>query len=342
MGWLGAMGIGYALASVATGMLSDKLGRRPMLLIATGGMAICYALAPHMHTITGLCIVAFFRGVATAFLWPPLMAWMTETSGLGSFSGLLGGYNVTWASGMLVGFLVGGYTYQHLGYEAPFYIASALATVSFFFVLLCTPEAGHLQMEAHEMKARDARAFVREGFLLITISQFVVTMVLYMFPKVVGAHMGEAEQGSLHVLRMAGQVVVFAIMARTTRWHFSRWPAWLFVISSSIGVLLLTLASGYLLYAAGFVCLGVGMGVAYMLSAYYALMLMESKGLGGGLQEMLLGVGGVAGPLYGGAIGQLSTARWGVGAGLLPMAGAAAYCLIVGRRLRTPGNTSDA
>ena len=309
MGVLGATSIAYALASVWTGMLSDRVGKRSLLLLATAGMALAYFLAPHSPSVLVLCCISTLRALSTSFLWPPLMAWMTETSGRASFSGVLGGYNITWASGMLVGLFLGGWLFEYIGPMTPFYFAGAFSIVTFFFILFCTPQQAELTMEHHDMPRGDVSYYVRQGMMMIVITHIVVQLVLYLFPKVVGNTMGETAQSTLHALRMAGQISAFILMTSKSGWHFKNWPIWLAVLLAATSLVIISLVQSFAWFALGFWLLGMSMGVAFMLSAYYALSLMQRKGLGSGLQETLVGFGNMCGPLYGGVIATVATPR---------------------------------
>lgn len=320
MGLLGSCGaLGYALPCVWTGLVSERFGRRRMVLIAAAGHVAAYLVTPHVPSIAALCAVSFFRSLATSFYWPPLMAWMAETARRGSLSAVLGGYNTSWAAGILVGYGICGWLFQHIGPAAPFHFAAVLAALTFVAFVVLTP--GRLDIEAHEhdLDAHDARAFVREGLLLNSLGYFTAALVLYMFPKIVGTALGESDQSVLHVIRMAAQVLTFFVLTHTVVWHFRRWPPWFCVGSYAGGMLAIGLATAYWAYAVGFALLGLGAGMGYMLSAYYVFALVRTKGLGGGVQESLIGAGNLFGPLYGGTVATQTSARGGVLAGVLPI-----------------------
>ena len=300
-------------------MLADRVSRRSLCVIAVSGICAANLVEPHLATVTALCITGFLRMVATAFMWPSIMAWMTETSHRESLSSTLGGYNVTWALGILAGFYVGGWTFEHLGCAAAFHASAALCALTLAVLVFCTPRRDTLHEHADDLDAGEARYFVRQGFILVMCGCFASSLLLYMFPKVVGQAMGQELQSLLHVARLSGQVSAFFILARTRCWHYRAWPMWTALGALGAGLVLTWAASSYAGYAAGFFLVGCGMGTSFTLSVYYAMGLMRQKGLGGGIQETLVGTGSLVGPLYGGAIAAQTTARTSLLAALIPL-----------------------
>jgi MFS family permease len=326
MGLLGAASaVGYTLPCIATGLLSEKIGRRRMLLIATAGQTVVYLLTPMASSIALLCLASFLRSVATSFYWPPLLAWMSETSDTTSLSGTIGGFNVSWSMGCVTGFAVSGIMFEYIGVAAPFYAAAALSAGMFLFFLFLTPTRSAIEIHEHGMAPAEVNSFVREGLILNCLGYAVVGLVLYMLPKIVGQRMGEAEQSTLHVVRMLAQVVTFFILAHTRLWHYRRWPTAACIITFVAGLVLAGLTYSYWVYFAGFILLGVGTGIGYTLSIYYSLALLRTKGLGSGMQESLIGLGNLLGPLYGGTTATLTTPRGSLFAAIVPVVAAWAW-----------------
>lgn len=321
MGLLGAAGaLGYTLPCIYTGLWSERFGRRRLCLIATAGQLIAYLAAPHATAVGWLCGISFFRSLATSFYWPPLMAWMGETTTRGALSGVVGGYNVSWAMGILVGFGSCGVLFEHVSPRAPFFAAAGLAAITFVFIALCTPRCANLENHDHDLTPNDVRSFVRQGLSLNCLGYFLSALVLYLFPKVAGDQLGEAQQGLLQATRMVGQVLLFFLLTHTTVWHFRRWPVLLCLVMYGLSVLGVSLSHQYSVYLASFFLMGCGCGMSYTLSAYYVLALSKSKGFGTGVQEALIGTGNLLGPLFGGTVATLATPRGAVAATLVPIA----------------------
>ena len=62
LGVLGAANaLGYALPCVWTGLLSERLSRSRMCLIALAGLTVVYAVTPKVTSVYLLCIASFLR-----------------------------------------------------------------------------------------------------------------------------------------------------------------------------------------------------------------------------------------------------------------------------------------
>lgn len=341
LGLLGSLtSLGYMLPAFAAGTLSERAGRRPLVLFAVLGITLCYLIVPHVTALWQLYTVCSARSMFSAFLWPPLMAWMANAESHDRLNGLLGKYNVSWAMGILSGFYLAGITFTRFGWQSGFHLSAALGVLLFLFILLCEPHGGtgapaEPNTEAeHGLHSHEVAYYVRQGMLMLTAGQFLGSLVLYMFPKIVGDEVHEAGQSLLNVAKMAGQVAAFLVFGHTVRWHYRRWPLLLCAGSMGLGVLLVAIGQKFAVYACGSALVGWGFGIAFTMSAFYALGLSESKGQASGMMETLIGGSSVVGPLYGGVIGKWWNARGGVLAGLLPLALTFSLSIIKGANIR--------
>ncbi|MGI8905741.1 MAG: MFS transporter [Candidatus Sumerlaeaceae bacterium] len=327
LGLLGAAtSLGYALPAMWAGVLSERMGRRPLCTFGVLGLLLSYLVIPYVQTLPQLYAICFLRSVFSAFLWVPLMAWMARAQDHEGLSGLLGKYNVSWALGILSGFYLAGVMFTGYGWRSGFHVSAGLAFVLLMFIFCCEPQGGRGapadvdEQPVHGLEVHEVRHFVRQGLLMLTIGNFLSALVLYMFPRVGGGIVHEQGQSLLNVIRLTGQVSAFVLFGYTVNWHFRRWPLLLCGAFLCVGVLLVAVGARFAVYAAGFGLVGAGFGIAFTMSAFYALGLSESKGKGSGMMETLVGSGSLLGPLYGGAIGQMSGPRMGVVAGLIPLA----------------------
>lgn len=141
--WGGYLAFSYALMqflfSPAIGNLSDRVGRRPVLLISLALLGIDYiimALAPTLWVLFIGRILAGISGAtystATAFI-----ADVTPREGRAAAFGLVGAaFGVGFILGPAIGGLMG-----ELGTRAPFYAAAALAFLNFAYGMFILPES---------------------------------------------------------------------------------------------------------------------------------------------------------------------------------------------------------
>lgn len=127
------------VASPIIGTLSDKVGRRPVILMSAAGLAADYvlmALAPNLwwlavgRVIAGITSSSF----STAFAY---MADITPPDGRARAYGLIG---AAFSAGFVAGPLLGG-VLGEMSPRAPFWAAGALSGVAFLYGLFVLPES---------------------------------------------------------------------------------------------------------------------------------------------------------------------------------------------------------
>lgn len=139
-GWLIALySLMQFLFGPAMGALSDRFGRRPILLMSTLGLGIDYlllAVAPSLWVIVVARIIGGIMGasIATASAY---IADITPPERRAQSFGLIG---VAFGIGFITGPLVGGLLGE-FGSRVPFYAASAVSFVAFIFAWFILPES---------------------------------------------------------------------------------------------------------------------------------------------------------------------------------------------------------
>ncbi|MEN0040568.1 MAG: TCR/Tet family MFS transporter [Pseudomonadota bacterium] len=127
------------IISPLMGMLSDRYGRRPILLISLFGLGVDYiilALAPNLWWLVVARIIAgmFSATVSTANAY---IADITPREERAAAFGLLGAaFGVGFTLGPLIGGVLGAYDLHY-----PFYLAAALSFINFAFGYFMVPES---------------------------------------------------------------------------------------------------------------------------------------------------------------------------------------------------------
>jgi MFS transporter, DHA1 family, tetracycline resistance protein len=133
----------YAVATFAAGPLmgnlSDRFGRRPLLLIAVAGLGFDYlmhALAPTLawlfvgRILAGLCGASWV--IANAYITD-----VTEPDERGKYFGMLG---AAFGLGFILGPAIGGLLGEY-GARVPFYAAALISALNFVFGFFVLPES---------------------------------------------------------------------------------------------------------------------------------------------------------------------------------------------------------
>lgn len=136
------MGLAIALAAFFSapvqGNLSDRFGRRPVLLIALAGMAVDYLLLAVAHTLPLIFIGRVLSGAFGAS-YAPAMAAIADTTPPDERARSFGLISAAFGIGFIAGPALGGLLGQ-VGERAPFYAAAGLAGVNFLYGLTIFPE----------------------------------------------------------------------------------------------------------------------------------------------------------------------------------------------------------
>lgn len=137
--WMGlAIAVATFFAAPVLGNLSDRFGRRPVLLIALAGLAIDYLLL----AIAGTLPLIFLGRVLSGALggsYAPAQAAIADTTAPDQRARRFGLVSAAFGVGFVLGPAIGGLL-GSLGDRAPFYAASGLAALNFVYGLTVFPE----------------------------------------------------------------------------------------------------------------------------------------------------------------------------------------------------------
>lgn len=141
---LGAFGAAMTLTHIPAGHLSDRVGRRPLLLAAwtTGCLAtvIMYLGGSLPIFVAGLLLYGM-----TAFVASPLDSYATAARGKWSVGRAITFVSMMFNGGAVIGPLIGGRVADELGFRPVYLIAAALFVLSTVTVLMVSaqPRDGH-------------------------------------------------------------------------------------------------------------------------------------------------------------------------------------------------------
>lgn len=137
--FVGVYALMQFIASPVLGSLSDKYGRKFILLISLLGAGLDYlfmAFAPTMGLLFLGRVISGLTG-ASMTVASSYMADISDDNNRAAHFGMIG---AAWGSGFICGPLLGG-LFSHYGATAPFLIAALLNVVNFIFGLFILPES---------------------------------------------------------------------------------------------------------------------------------------------------------------------------------------------------------
>lgn len=338
---LGLMGMfssgGYALIALLAGWLSDKTGRRRWILASAAFQILSGLLLPYCRELWQFVFLAALHTTMLGFFWAPFMGLFSESTPHDQLSRALGNYNISWCLGGIMGSVLSGTLYDHLGPAAPFWFGSALMACA-LIILTSSRPAKLAELQEHPLgNSPLAPLYLRQAWALLISNFFVMGMMIYIFPKLAeipALAISATGISLLHGVRMTAMLLTFALMGSTVFWHFRQFPVhlcYLLMLLIMIAMGLINLPWVFILPFVGF---GVATGIAYGLSAYYSMLAPESKGSLVGVHEAFLSLGSTCGPIFGGMViiltGQPAMPFW---IGLIPMILLWAVCLWIQGRI---------
>ena len=133
---LGAFGFSMAITHIPAGRLADRIGRRP-LLIGAWVLGLFSALIMGLAFALPLFLIGLFGYGLTAFVASPLSSYVTAARGKWPVGTALSFSTATFAMGMVLGPVTGGWIGDHYGMRMNFFVATvvfAFSNVVIFFI----------------------------------------------------------------------------------------------------------------------------------------------------------------------------------------------------------------
>jgi multidrug resistance protein len=159
---LGLMTMSFALAQFVAapfmGSLADRLGRRPLILVALAAFAIAnvgFLLAPSTVIFT---LVRAFEGGFTAGLFPAALGIIADIVPEDRRAQSVGIVMGSYGAGFIFGPTLGGFLYDGLGFAAPFVVSAVLASLAVVAAFVLIPETRTSVVRRREMLRRRREA----------------------------------------------------------------------------------------------------------------------------------------------------------------------------------------
>ena len=132
---LGAFGVSMAITHIPAGRIADRLGRRPLLILAwMMGLVAAYIMG--LALTLPLFLIGLFVYGLTAFVSSPLSSYVTAARGNLPIGTVLSLTTATFALGMALGPVIGGWIGDSYGMRTSFFVAAAIFIPSTIFIFL--------------------------------------------------------------------------------------------------------------------------------------------------------------------------------------------------------------
>ncbi|WP_328748401.1 MFS transporter [Streptomyces sp. NBC_00285] len=228
-------GLGGVVSSIGAGVMTDRLGRRPTLLVAQSATAVFVALLGFMHHPAAIAVVAFLVGMASNASRPAVQAMMADIvrpeDRVRAFSLNYWAINLGFAvSSTAAGFIA------EYSYLAGFLIEAAMTAVCAVVVFLRLPESRPVVRHSTEpVDDVGLRTVLRDGrFMSVVGLSFLVALIFQQGALGLPVAMGEAgfTPADYGLAIALNGVLIVVLQIPVTRFIQDRDPRRLLVASS--------------------------------------------------------------------------------------------------------------
>ena len=292
------------------GRLSDRVGRRPVILAGLLGSAVSYLLFGLATSLTLLFAARMAAGIAGANI-PTAQAYMADVTTPENRAKGMGLVGAAFGLGFIFGPAIGGFLSQW-GYQAPSFFASALSFANFAAAWFLLPES-------RPAAARPARKITRVAALRQAVTRPGLPSLLAIYFIVVTAFSSFEMNFSLYsefrfgfdstsigyVFAFIGATLALVqgvLVGRVVRVAGERRVIQAAIALIALGLALVPLAGGVpmLLAACGLLAAGMGFNTPSITSLISRLSRADEQGGILGLSQSVASLARIIGPAWGG------------------------------------------
>ncbi|MEH7382662.1 MFS transporter [Bacillus sp. JJ1533] len=296
------------------GRISDRIGRKPVIMIGIFGLAVSFLLMALSTELWMLFAARVIGGFLSAANMPTVMAYaadITSEEDRGKGMGVIG---ASIGLGFIFGPAIGG-IFSKTDLQMPFYIAGILSLITFFLVMVVLKES--LPKELRHPKDRkrtgllkaingpESVLFFLSLFITLSLSGLEATFAYFAAEK---AGLGTTELGYIFmIMGLAGAIVQGGLVGRLTKRFGEGFVIQIGIFVSALGFFLILFTKDFLTAAIYLTIFGVGNGV--IRPAVSALLTKRSKtghGSVTGLLSSFDSLGRILGPILGGMLYTIS------------------------------------
>ncbi|MBO6157313.1 MAG: MFS transporter [Succinivibrio sp.] len=197
-----------AFVSPIWGKLSDKMGKKPMIIRASFLLAITYFLGGIVRTPFELFFVRAFQGIASG-LWPACLVMMSACvpkNKLGISMGLMQSANIC---GGIIGPLLGGILATAFGMRNSFYVgAVALSLITVTTILFIKEPPVAPEKEINKAQNTSYLSFIKDKNILILLLCVCMTnLVILQIQPIVSLYVQQLSHNSDKAVLLTGFIM---------------------------------------------------------------------------------------------------------------------------------------
>src|SRR3989344_4516545 len=295
------------------GRLSDKYGRRPVLLFSTMINVLAYSVIFLSHSIPMLIVGRILGGIGTANL-SVVQAYVADTSQAHERTKRMALIGSIFSLGFIFGPFVGGLAAAKININAPFLITAIFSLLNVVLIALVLPESNktkqaHIKIEILNIKAiKEVLRPKNMSFLIFVffLANFSLALLIGIMPLFSHQKFGWNEE-HIGYFFMAIGVASFITQAFILRWLLKKWHEIWLIKAGMIIFGIANIGTGIALNEPFLILSGALSAVGFSLVSanLQALISLESRpeqqGTVMGVAQSFAAFARVLGPIIGGA-----------------------------------------
>ncbi len=305
---MGVYSVMQLLFAPMWGRISDRIGRKPVIMIGIAGLALSFFLMAVSSQLWMLFAARMIGGILSSANMPTVMAYVadiTSEEDRGKGMGIIG---AAVGLGFIFGPAIGG-VFSKESLSTPFYIAGASSVITFILVLFVLKEslAPELRQD-HLKKGRSILSafkgpssilFILQWFVSLSLSGLEATFAYFGAEK---AGLGTTSLGYIFmIMGLAGAIVQGGLVGRLTKKLGEGFVIQLGIVISALGFGLILLIDSFLTAAVFLTVFGIGNGfIRPSVSSLLTKTSAAGHGSTTGLLSSFDSLGRVIGPPMGG------------------------------------------
>ncbi|WP_053361163.1 MFS transporter [Bacillus sp. FJAT-27251] len=289
------------------GRISDRIGRKPVIMIGISGLALSFFLLALSTQLWMLFAARVIGGVLSAANMPTVMAYVadiTSDEDRGKGMGIIG---AAVGLGFIFGPAIGG-VFSKGNLAIPFYVAGILSLITLLFVLFVLKESTSPEQRSTQAKKRGmlpkgplSILYFLSFFVTFSLAGLEATFAYFAAEK---ADLGTVQLGYIFmIMGLGGAIVQGGLVGKMTRNFGEGFVIQLGIIVSAIGFGLILLIDGFVTAAVFLTIFGVGNGlIRPSVSSLLTKTSTAGHGSTTGLLSSFDSLGRILGPPLGGLL----------------------------------------
>jgi DHA1 family multidrug resistance protein-like MFS transporter len=292
------------------GSLSDRIGRKPVILIGIAGLSLSFFLFAVSTKLWMLFAARILGGFLSSANMPTTMAYVADVTTLENRGKGMGIIGAAVGLGFIFGPALGG-IFSKSSLSMPFFVAGIISAITFFFVLFFLKESLPPEKRTAPAAGKESRwkafngpatvLYILQFFVSFSLSGLEATFAYFAFKR---AGIDTTQLGYIFmIMGLAGAFVQGGLVGKLTKKFGEGAVIQMGLFISAIGFGLILLTNNFTTAAIFLTIFGIGNGVIRpSVSALITKKTEVGQGSATGLLSSFDSLGRIAGPPIGGVL----------------------------------------